>query len=221
MNCNDIDQHIDDYLDRRLDENMHSEFEQHLENCTDCSAKVAQMSTLLTELQNLPVAYPSADFEQRVFAEVRRRYPLRSQDRFVAGFVTALAASLAVWAASTLYMSKQISESETFIAVELNQTRTLRLMFDAQSDIESVSLSVQLPNNMQLAGYPGQRTLNWQTQLKKGANVLALPVMAIGPGEGELVAQLSYRDRKKTVRVVLKTGKDGVMRYELRDMQSV
>ncbi len=220
MNCKDIEQHIDNYLDGQLDQHMNSVFQQHLVECTSCARKVRQMKTLLTDLQALPVVQPSADFEKRVFAEVRRHHQVQGRGRFVAGFATAMAASVAIWAATTMLAPQSVMQPADIISVAVNETRTVRLMFDAQSDLDQVSLTIQLPDNMQLAGYPGQHQLNWQTSLKKGANVLALPVMAIDSGEGELVAELSYGDRKKTFRVVLKAGADGVMRYQLEDMQS-
>jgi len=134
-----------------------------------------------------------------------------------------MAASLAIWFASSVYLPEmpgQSASQQATVSVALNQQQTVRLMFEAQSDIQQVSLSIDLPNNMQLAGYPGRKQLSWQTSLKKGSNVLALPVMAVDPGEGELVARLNYGDKSKTVRVLLKTMDDGVLRYQLRTNKS-
>ena len=63
---------------------------------------------------------------------------------------------------------------------------------------------------MELDGYPGRRELAWQTSLKKGQNILDLPIMAIGVGQGELLAQLNYDGTVKILRVVLKTIADEV-----------
>ena len=52
--------------------------------------------------------------------------------------------------------------------------------------------------------------MTWQTSLKKGQNILDLPVMAIGVGQGELLAQLNYDGTVKILRVVLKTIADEV-----------
>lgn len=171
----------------------------------------------------MPVPPPSTDFEQRVFARLRRQYPERRQGagRFAAGFATAMAAGLALWFASSVFIPQQPNVAQPrAIAVTMNQTQTVRLMFDATSDLQRVSLSIDLPPNMQLQGYPGQQQLTWDTQLRKGPNVLALPIMAVEEGQGELVAQLSYGDTIRTFRVVLKAANDGVMQYHLEQTES-
>ena len=73
---------------------------------------------------------------------------------------------------------------------------------------------------MELEGYPGRKQLSWQTSLKKGPNVLALPIRAIEHGEGELMARLNYGEKTKTFRVLLKTTADGVMHYQLQEIKS-
>lgn len=223
MNCTDINTQMDDYLDDRLEPQARSAFDQHVAGCKACAAMLEQMQGLLHGLQQLPISEPSADFEQRVFNEIRRQHRQPRVGRFAAGFATAMAASLAIWFASSVYLPEmpgQSASQQATVSVALNQQQTVRLMFEAQSDIQQVSLSIDLPNNMQLAGYPGRKQLSWQTSLKKGSNVLALPVMAVDPGEGELVARLNYGDKSKTVRVLLKTMDDGVLRYQLRTNKS-
>ena len=102
------------------------------------------------------------------------------------------------------------------INVAMNDSRTVRLLFEAPGDIDQVTLSIGLPNNVELAGYPGRNELTWQTSLKKGQNVLALPIMAVETGKGELIARLSYGDKLKTYRLVLKTTDKGVMSYRIQ-----
>ena len=107
------------------------------------------------------------------------------------------------------------------IAVALNDVQTVRLSFDAANDIESVALSIGLPQNIEIQGYPGQKQLAWKTRLEKGQNILALPVMAIDKGQGELVAELSYGDKKQTLRIVLKTLDNKVLNYSVQPLHSV
>jgi len=219
MKCTDTERHIDDYLDEQLNPQDLFAFEQHISSCEACADKVDSATSLLSGLRHLPVEEPSANFEQRVFAEVRRQHTENHQQypgfRFAAGFATAAVASLAIWFVSSVYVPDTLVEQPQVVSVAMHEAQTVRLMFDSQSDIQQVTLSIGLPDNMQLAGYPGRKQLTWQTSLQKGQNILALPVTATGYGQGELLAKLNYGDKVKIFRVVLKTNVDGAQLYQL------
>ncbi len=224
MKCEDIK--IDDYLDRRLMISEQLAVEQHIAKCSACASKLESAESLLLALRDLPLPAPSNNFEQRVFAEVRRQYKKqpRQQHRFnfASGFATAAVASLAIWFVSSIYIPEiQTIEQPASVSITMNQPQTVRLMFDSEKEIQLVKLSIDLPDNMELDGYPGRNSLSWQTSLHKGQNVLALPVMAVKSGEGELLARLSYGDKLKTFRLVLKTNMDGVQRYQLNEIKPV
>lgn len=223
MNCTDINTQMNDFLDGQLDTAAVAEFRRHIDGCQQCATQLGEMKALLDGLQQLPIEEPSANLEQRLFGEVRRHYRQSRHGWFGAGFATAMAASLAIWFASTVYLPDMPGEpgsQQQTIALALHEQQTVRLLFEAQSDIQQVSLSIGLPANMELSGYPGRRQLSWQTSLKKGQNVLALPIMAVDQGQGELVAELNYGDKTRTFRVVLKTTADGAMQYRLQEIKS-
>jgi hypothetical protein len=66
----------------------------------------------------------------------------------------------------------------------------VRLVFNSPAALKQVTLRVALPEGVEIAGFPGERELSWQTDLKEGSNVLELPVLAHGAG-GILVAAVS------------------------------
>lgn len=218
MKCADIHLQIDDYLDKQLSPLEQSAFESHISACTDCADSVDREKSLLLALRNLPVPEPSPDFEQRIFSEVRKKYKKKYRDNhrftFAAGFATAALASLVIWFVSSTYMPEPSLQQPQIISVSMHQTQTVRLLFDSRSDIQQVNLSIDLPHNMELDGYPGQRGLSWQTRLHKGQNVLALPIIAIDRGQGTLIARLSYGDKVKTYSLLLKTTIEGAWRFQ-------
>lgn len=220
MHC--TDEHINDYLEEMLPHLQKQAFEQHLSECKTCSDRVNDMRNILTGLNRMPITETTADFEDRVFREVRKQHQQQSSNLFVAGFVTATAASMALWFLSTLFIVQQQSLPipDTF-TVAMNNTQNIRLLFDAPENINQVTLSIDIPDNFELSGHPGRSQLSWNTSLIKGQNVLTLPVMAVIQGQGELVAQLSYGDKVKTFRITLKTTDDGVMNYKVLPVTSV
>ena len=223
MKCKDIN--IDDYLDKQLLPAEQLAYQQHFSNCSDCSTKLENAESLLTGLKNLAVPEPSANFEKRVLAEVRKQHKESRQYNhpfsFASGFATAVVASFAIWFVSTLYEPVRQVEQLPVVSVMLNQAQTVRLMFDSFEDIQQVNLSIDLPKNMDLNGYPGRKTLSWQTSLQKGQNVLALPIMAVSHGQGELLARLSYGEKVKIFRLVLKTSINETQRYQLNEIKTI
>lgn len=207
MKCTDINRHIDDYLDSTLNPRDLSAFEQHVSTCSACADGLAMAKTLAAELRQLPVPEHTADFEQRVFTEVRRAHKddHKRDFHFATGFATAAVASVAIWFAASLYVPDTVLEQPQMITVALNQSQMVSLVIDSHADIQQADLSIDLPVNMELYGYPGQRTLAWQASLKKGQNILEIPVMAIGYGQGELHAQVKYNSTVTQFSVVLKT----------------
>jgi len=224
MKCTDVQKYLDDYLDDAMSLGEQKAVESHIEQCASCQQALRAQDAIRQALRTLPVDEASPDFEDRVFAEVRSHYGRRnkrhSSSRFVAGFATAMVAGLALWFTSTVFIPQIEQPSPQTVTVAMNQTRTVKLMFDAATDLASVTLKVELPDNIELEGYAGQKQLVWQTNLNKGQNILALPVMAIGNGQGELVAQLSYGDKTQRFRILLKTADNGALIYRVNKLKS-
>jgi hypothetical protein len=215
MNCTDIEQILDEYNDGELSAEERLAVESHTQGCESCRESLAEVSAMREALRVLPVVEASPDFEERVFAEVRKQHAPASSNRFMTGFATAMVASFALWFASTIFLPSVDEAQLQMIDVASNEASTVRLMFESAEDIESVTLSLVLPDNVQIKGYEGRRKLTWQTSLTKGENILALPIIAIGNGQGELVAILNYGDKSKQLRILLRTNNDGALNTPL------
>lgn len=217
MNCTDIEQHMDGFLDQELSALQTQAFEQHVSRCNACADRVSAERHLRSMLQDLPVPPSSPDFKKRVFARVREEYPKETRHHpyampFATGFASVAIFGLSLWIYSGMQSTTDHKEYAQVVTVAMNQTQSLRLVFEAETAIEQAELTVDLPDNVRLVGYSGQNRLAWQTRLEKGQNVLELPVEVTGEGRGELLTQLSYHNRLKTYQFVVDTqgqpGKD-------------
>jgi len=74
-------------------------------------------------------------------------------------------------------------------------------MFNSAKPLQAATLSLALPENVELLGYGNRRELAWQTNLREGGNLLKLALVAHGTVKGELVAGLSHGGRSKTFRL--------------------
>ena len=67
--------------------------------------------------------------------------------------------------------------------------------------VNGVSLTVALPDGVELTEYRGLDEVSWTTRLQAGKNVLPLQLVAIGGSGGELVARLQHEGDEKVFTV--------------------
>jgi hypothetical protein len=83
----------------------------------------------------------------------------------------------------------------------LEEPRTINLMFASETALEGATLTVTLPDGVELAGFPGQREIAWKTSLVEGKNYLPLELVALTPVGGEVLARLEHDNRDRTFRL--------------------
>ena len=146
-------------------------------------------------------------FKKRVFLKVRQEYANESQNHygmtFAAGFASIAVFTLALWFMAGIRSTDPVIDHPQVIPVAMNQSQSIRIVFNADAAIQQAELSVYLPDNVRLVGYPGRDKISWQTSLLKGQNILTLPVMTTTEGRGELRTQLTYHNKVKTYHFVV------------------
>jgi hypothetical protein len=89
------------------------------------------------------------------------------------------------------------------VTIAMEQPRTVNLVFASAQALDSATLTVTLPDGVELDGFPGQREVTWETSLDEGRNLLPLTLIALTPVGGELLARLEHDDRDRTFRLRL------------------
>lgn len=118
-----------------------------------------------------------------------------------------LAAGVAVLAVAALVALVALpGEPVPIVTVALNEPETVRLVFDAPDPLEHATMTVTLPDGVELAGFPGEREIRWDTSLAEGANLLPLTLIATSATGGELTAHLEHESRDRTFRVRIDVG---------------
>lgn len=194
MSCRTFMQRMDEYIDRTLAQEVYEVAAEHLRECADCRRRVDQLRTLRAALRNLPAPAPDPEFLERALAYAQHTPPQgRRYWYYVAG--AALAASVAVWIG---FGRPNVSNpsAPVGVTITLNETQTIQLAFNAERELPEATLSIQLPNGVELQGFPGQHEVRWQTTLARGPNVLALPLVARSSAGGTLLARVEHGDRR-------------------------
>jgi hypothetical protein len=165
-----------------------------------------QEQELLEMLQEYPAPDAEPGFYDRAIVRAVHKGSRRQRHRWMlAGFGSAIAAGLAIWAITAMLMTTpQLPDVEPAIpgvTIAMEQERTVRLVFSSAQALDSAMLTVSLPEGIELAGFPGQREITWETSLREGKNLLPLTLIALTPAGGELLARLEHKDRNRTFRL--------------------
>lgn len=162
-------------------------------------------------LRALPVPDASDGFAPRVLGAVRRA---RIRARIPAAGA-ALAASLALgvglatWLGSTTQVPVEQPPADPYaVMVVQGQVSPVRLMFRSPRALDGVTIHLQLPQGVELAGRPGRSELQWQASFQAGSNLLELPVIVQGGEGGVLTASLGYGQDRRQFAVLVKVNKE-------------
>lgn len=161
-------------------------------------------------LRALPVPPPSADLAHKALAAARAAH--RRAWAPAAGM--ALAASLALGVGLTTWWGapqgpvEQPPVDPYAVMVVQGQVSPVRLMFRSPRALDGVTVTLQLPPGVELAGRPGRTELAWQANFQAGSNLLELPVIVQGGEGGVLTASLGYGQDRRQFAVLVKVNKE-------------
>ncbi len=217
MSCRECRDRIAPLIMNELSAEQAAIVEQHAAECVHCAAILADERELQSALADrLSIPDPSPDFETRIMAAARSGDSMRGgwSTPIVGGAIAAaLALGIALgvglkpgdepprvdMATTTATPGQATPESTVYEPV----VQTVRLAFSSGKPLQDVTLTLELPANVELASFPGRHQLSWQVDLEQGENVLALPLRVLFPGAGDLVAHIDDGQRQKTFRAVI------------------
>ena len=206
MNCQEFQTQLDEYMAGEMEPRVVDAAGAHLRACPICQQRLARRHELRASLRSRIVPPPRPEFFGQALALARQSAPARfSLWPRLAG--AALAASLAVWIGfGWLPGTRPQSGSDELagIVIALHETKTVQLAFNAEQALTGAMLHIRLPDGVELRGFPGQREVQWRTDLARGVNLLSLPLTAIAASEGTLRARLEHDARSAEFTVQLR-----------------
>jgi hypothetical protein len=161
-------------------------------------------------LQALLKDYPAPEAPEGFYAQALARAThegsRRQRNRWImTGFGSAVAAGIALWFVGGFFFGTPQTRTPDpvipGVTMTLEEPRTVNLVFASATALDSAMLTVTLPDGIELAGFPGQRVITWQTSLNEGKNLLPLKLIAVSPMGGEVLARLEHDDRNRTFRL--------------------
>ncbi len=170
---------------------------------TDINDQDPELQALL---QDYPAPQATAGFYDQALVRATHEASRLQRNRWLAaGFGSAVAAGLAIWMIGAMLLSDPEMPGANAVipgvTIALAEPRTVNLVFSSATALESASLTVLLPEGIELAGFPGQSEITWETSLNAGKNLLPLKLVALTPAGGEVLARLEHNDRDRTFRL--------------------
>ena len=165
-----------------------------------------QDQEILELLKDYPMPAADAGFYDQALVRATHEGSRRQRNKWMlTGFGAAVAATIAAWMIGGLLLNDpQLPSADpaiTSVTIALAKPRTVNLVFASESALDSATLTVSLPEGVELDGFPGQREITWETSLSEGKNLLPLTLVALTPTGGELLARLEHDDRDRTFRL--------------------
>jgi hypothetical protein len=203
MNCKIGLNVMDDYLGGYLDEDIRQALEDHLGQCASCQARFVQDQALRQRLQAQLTGQPKAGFADRVLERAVEHHQNKTRHHwsFIGG---AIAASFVIAITSVLLpLAPQQDPDLARQTLALHQVTRVALAFESREGLKGATITLHLPDNVELSGFSGQRKISWKTDIDRGTNLLALPVMGVAAKNGLLVARLQYGNKSKEYKVEL------------------
>ena len=221
MSCKQIKPLIIDHVDGTLDELQNQAVLSHIKNCRQCKNRINEEYSLQRTLKSLSEIKAPENFHHTVFAGISEKHSHKTS--YFAGFSSAIAASLMLW---LVFFPTQEMKSinkpihnitqQPGIEITLNDIENIRLSFDAPDNFKKVTLSVELPEQVEIEGFPDKRHISWETSLAAGTNILTLPVIARSVGESVIKAKISTKQKNKVfeIRMLAIPGKQASLAIE-------
>ena len=205
MNCTELQTQVDDLIDGRLPSEAEGEIRAHAAACDACRAAIERAEALSRALESLPVEPAPPGFEARILERVAAQ--ANRQTRVLRGIGGGLIAACAASGLALAVLGPRVdtpfdrAAALPVVAMSIDEPRTVNLVFASTSAVDDVSLTVELPMGVEIAGYAGQSEVIWRTSMQVGKNYLPLELVARDFASGELVARVRHGDAEKVFRV--------------------
>ena len=163
-----------------------------------------QEQEVLDLLKDYPMQEATAGFYDQALVRATHEGSRRQRNRWLlTGFAAAIAAGIALWFLGGVFLATPVPPEAEIpgIAMTLEEPHTVRLVFASKTALDGALLTVTLPEGIELAGFPGQREVTWETSLAEGRNLLPLKLVALTPAGGEVLARLEHENRGRTFRL--------------------
>jgi hypothetical protein len=207
MNCRKALEYRDDYIDGYLSQEEKVAVREHLDSCQQCHDAFKRDEDMLQALRALPVPAPSPGFARRSLQHAQSSGRWQIQKSLAPLLSAAMAACLVLWLVTGLprmsyHPAPELPTAQ--VIIKINEQKIINVVVNAPRDLLDANVTIQLPEQVEMVGFPGKRKIEWKTDLRKGKNLLSLPIVAKSTGNVELVTRINHENKSKLLKLAMK-----------------
>lgn len=172
----------------------------HLATCEECREDYADWS--LDHALQVQWVPPMRDgfADEAIANAIRNAVAARTRRFAMAASIAVLGLGLALFFGAG-FVSDRGDPNGPRIVLVANEGKVVRLVITSPAEQDAATVSIELADNLELAGFPNERRIEWQTNLSEGKNLLALPLTLKDQADSHFRVQVHYGSMQKDIRV--------------------
>lgn len=203
MNCHDCKENLDFYIDNELQSSLRSQFEVHVNECSRCREMIAREHEMRKALKSIPVPMPETGFFDQALARTVTITKRHEQNRWrLTAFGGAVAAGVVGWMILGQPMDTDTTGIDQAPIAGLSFTigipKTIRFSINSANELADARLFLSLPEGVEVVGFDMRSEIDWTTTIKKGPNILELPIVVYSGTGGTIFARVEHENKTKT-----------------------
>ena len=202
MHCSDLAPKIDAFI--TVGAQLMPEAIAHVRGCELCRQRCAD-AALNRLLLSHDVPPPRPGFVDEAIRNAIDQHAAQAKGRAQRVWIGAIAASIAACAVAVGVLVTANSnlwwDSTAQITLAPLQSKTVRLLIDSTEARESATITIELADNLELEGFRGDHVIEWETNLKEGKNLLALPLRLKDEDRSHFNVAFTDGSMRKQIRV--------------------
>lgn len=200
MQCNDAKTLLNDHIEGELSPNQTTCLNIHLGSCSECREDLFQREMLVQRLNELVLPRAPDYFAERI-KKHRKQKNAEKVRWFATGASVAAGVAVLLFVAGWQFL---FNDTDTFPVSIIQKTDdNVHLLVHSNSGLDGVRFSVLMPESVELKGFTGKRTVAWLGKLKRGENILSLPLKKLARPEQTVVVRIEHQDSKKEYTIQL------------------
>jgi hypothetical protein len=197
MNCNESQLAIRAAIDS--DTSLDAPTRRHLASCESCCE--AYSDWMLEHALKDDWVPPARDgfVDQAIAAATRSRTGVTTRRFATAASIAVLGIAIGLFVG--LRAGSERNAMAAHVTLVAHEGKTVRLVIDSPTEQDAATVTVELADNLELAGFPNERRIEWQTNLSEGKNLLALPLTLTDPSDSHFRVGLVYGSTRTDIQV--------------------
>lgn len=225
MTCDQIQDHLSDFLDPADADVPRQAIAQHLASCPACAEHLAELKAVVAMLRSRKAPEAPADLMDRIRTRLEAepvpdpaepapdpaQAPLLTRVARLINWPSlaagAVAAGLLLTVGTLVLRTQSPLPSIQTAAVSVATPTAVNIGFDMAEDVDRVTFTIDLPKGLQFLDANNQpvdaHTISWEGSLKRGKTVVPITVRGVQPGKYEILATVRKNQFAKSTKIVL------------------